>query len=337
MKEEKIRLIVEKYVDKRVIPGATYLVGKEEDVECVGYVGNSQIVPYERKIRDFLYYDLASLTKVLITAPIVMKLIELGEISLSDPVSRFFPETPEEKKGVTIFHLLTHTSGFYSYLKDLKGVTRENVIYRILTQPLEKAPGEGVTYSCINFVTLFYIAKKITGEEPYDLAKRWLYKPLGMEKITYTPLKKGIKREDIVPTVDDPQRGLIHGVVHDPLAAHLGGISGNAGLFSPVFDLYRYMRMILREGEGVFSRDTIYKMEENHTAKLGNSKGLGWDILENGLIGHTGYTGTSIYFSREQKRVAILLTNRVHPKDAHKDEMQILRREFHEEVFGKIY
>ncbi len=333
--EERIREIIKRYIDSRVIPGATYLVGNRDEVEYMGYMGNYQIIPYEKKIERSLYYDLASLTKVLITTPLVMKLIDMGEVSLSDSLARFFPNVPSDKRGVTVFHLLTHTSGFFSYLRDLSGVTRENVLGKILNQPLERAPGSHVTYSCINFVTLFYIVKEVVRGEPYDFAKRWFYRPLSMEYITYNPYKAGIPKDEIVPTVDDPQRGLIQGVVHDPLASHLDGISGNAGLFGKIEDLYKYARMILRGGEGIISEELVYRMERNYTEGLGSTRGLGWQIMGR-LIGHTGYTGTSLYFSREKEKVAILLTNRVHPLDLHKEEMQVLRREFHEEVFGEI-
>ena len=335
MREEKIREIIDKYIQKRVIPGATYLVGDKDHVEVKGFLGHYQIVPYEKGIKDSMYYDLASLTKILITTPLIMILVDRGDLSLSDTLYRFFPELPSEKRDITLLHLLTHTSGFYSYLLDLRGIRRNNVMKKVLVQPLEKTPGEGVTYSCINFVTLFYIVKKVVEDEPYNVAKRWIYKPLGMNHITYTPLKYGIKRDEIVPTKCDPERGLIHGVVHDPLAAHLEGISGNAGLFARIEDLYRYAKMILNYGEGILSEAIIGKMEKNYTKGLESDRGLGWQILGK-LIGHTGYTGTSLYFSRKVGRVAILFTNRVHPKDIHKEEMQILRREFHEEVFGEI-
>ncbi len=335
MNEKNIKTIIKRYMDKRVIPGATYLVGDKNAPIIYEVLGNRQIIPYEKSIKTGLYYDIASLTKVLITTPLIMKLIDMGEISLSDSISRFFPSLPDEKREITIFHLLTHTSGFYSYLLDLSGLRRDNVIKKILNQPLENPVGKKVVYSCINFVTLFYIVKKITGREPYEVARDWLYKPLGMNEILYNPLKNKIKKEDIVPTTENPERGLIHGVVHDPLAAHLEGISGNAGLFSTIDSLYRYAKMILNRGEEILSEGIIDKMEKNYTEGLGSDRGLGWQILGK-LIGHTGYTGTSLYFSREQGKVAILLTNRVHPRDLHKEEIQVLRREFHEEVFGEI-
>ncbi len=335
MNEKNIKTIIKRYIDRRVIPGATYLVGDKNSPLIHGVLGNYQIVPYERAIRTGLYYDIASLTKLLITTPLIIKLIDMREISLSDPISRFFSPLPDEKREVTIFHLLTHTSGFYSYLLDLSGVRRDNVMEKILRQPLENPIGKKVTYSCINFVTLFYIVKKITNREPYEVARDWFYGPLGMNEILYNPLKHNIKKEDIAPTTENPERGLIHGVVHDPLAAHLSGISGNAGLFSTVDSLYRYAKMILNRGEGILSEEIVKRMEKNYTEGLGSDRGLGWQILGK-LIGHTGYTGTSLYFSRKQERVAILLTNRVHPKDLHKEEIQVLRREFHEEVFGEI-
>jgi len=330
--KENIEKLIKEYIDKRVIPGATYLVGNDREIEIFGFLGNSQIVPYEKPIKRSLYYDLASLTKILITTPLVMKLIDIGEISLSDSIIRFFSYAPLEKREITIFHLLTHTSGFYSYLKDLSGVTRENVMDKILSQPLEKQPGREVIYSCINFITLFYIIKEVIKDEPYNAAKRWFYNPLGMYSITYIPLKNGILRKEIVPTVDDSLRGLIQGIVHDPLAAHLDGISGNAGLFAKIEDIYKYARMILNKGEGILSEEIVLKMEKNYTKEFEKHRGLGWQHLGR-LIGHTGYTGTSLYFSRKQKRVAILLTNRVHPKDLHKEGIQELRRKFHETVF----
>lgn len=332
MNENRIKAIIEKYIKERVIPGATYLIGNEREVEIYGYKGNMQIIPYERKLKRELLYDIASLTKIVITLPLTIKLIQDRKISLSDPISRFFPHTPDEKRDITIFHLLTHTSGYYSYLHELNGITEENVIDKILSQPLQKRPGKEVIYSCINYVTLFYIIKKVEPERPETLANKWFYGPLGMNSTVYTPLKKGIKKKEIVPTIVTGERGMLQGNVHDPLSAHLNGVSGNAGLFSTAMDLYKFATMFLNSGYGIISEELIQKMEKDYTKNLGNSRGLGWQILGK-LIGHTGYTGTSLYFSRKEKRVAILLTNRVHPKDLYKEEIQTLRKEFHEEVF----
>jgi CubicO group peptidase (beta-lactamase class C family) len=286
-------------------------------------------------------FDMASITKPVATATSVMMLVEQGRFRLWDKVKDFVPEfvafTDDEGKpgeDARLWHLLTHTAGLPPYtdaegLRNKYGhpITLESMIGHIARLEKLYPPGEEFLYSCLDFITLSYIVKKVTGMTIDRFSEENIFLPLGMDHTFYNP------EEEYVPLCVPTQvyDGIpLKGVVHDPLARLLGGISGNAGLFSTADDLAVFGRMMLNQGsfggKRILSPLAVERMTEIYRITDFAGRGLGWD-LESGFAtnqgdlfgekayGHTGYTGTSLVIDPDTQTIVIFLTNSVHPED----------------------
>ena len=334
-----------KYIDSVVIrninegnlPGAVVVVGGKNGVVYRKAFGNSWLIPEKKPMTLETIFDLASLTKPIATATSIMILVERGQISLEDEVRKYIPEfkpyVDEQGKEyhAKIYHLLTHTSGLPDYtsadsIKNKYGYPApEGTIETICNLPRFAPPGKEFKYSCLGFITLAEIVKRVTGKNIAEFSKENIFIPLGMKKTTYNPDEK-LKKE-CAPT-EFRNGKIICGEVHDPLAYVQGGISGNAGLFSTADDLAIFAQMILNKGvyknKRILGSKTVDLMTSIYPKVEFAGRGLGWDInsaymqqsgdiFEIGSFGHTGFTGTSIHISKKEGIFVIILTNRVHP------------------------
>lgn len=311
-------------------------------------------------------YDLASLTKVVSTTMIALRLLDRGALSLSDTIGRFFA-APEEKAGITLLDLLRHTGGFAAHIRLDRAMLRRGAVEpaaaprrdgtggidirerqrqavaALLEAPLGHRPGTKVVYSCLGFIVLGAVLEKVGGASLDRLARELVFDPLEMHDTGYKPLE-WTDRERIVPTEWDDERGAsVHGEVHDENARFLGGISANAGLFSTATDLAGFAAMLVRGGEGFLEPPTFDSATRDWTPGMATGRGLGFqlyrpssdsvigDALGEGTYGHTGFTGTSLFVSPRHGAFAILLTNRVHyGRDL--SVMPDYRARFHEAV-----
>jgi CubicO group peptidase (beta-lactamase class C family) len=324
-------------------PGASLAVGRGEYIvleEGLGRtgVGEGEVDP------DRTVYDLASLSKVVGTTTAVMLLVEDGKMSLDDPVQAYLPEfTGPRKERVTIRHLLTHTSGLPAGA-DVSGSTPEEGLLRLMRLNLEHAPGMHVEYSDVGFVILFAAAERAAGEPLYRLLDREVFGPLGMHSTTYV-VGEGCMR--CAGTSRD--RGLAYrGRVHDPISRRLGGIAGNAGLFSTAHDVARFAAMMANEGEldgvRVLRRQTVRMFTQRQPGT--GTRALGWDTpgqpgtgasgtrVSARSFGHTGFTGTSIWIDPERGTWVVLLANRTYEDGPNR--MQALRRTVHDRVTESV-
>jgi CubicO group peptidase (beta-lactamase class C family) len=343
--------LLKKAVDDRVIPGAVTIVGRHDKIVGKYSVGHSIItdsIQYETEMNTI--YDCASLTKVVVTLPLVLKLLEKGMLELSDPVSRYVPEFRNRKKSsLTIKHLLTHTSGLKPFVNLLfEGWRSEEILQFIYSQTIEEQPGKRVIYSDIGFIILGEIVSKIL-DQPLDaVAKEYVFEPLGMTDSQFCPPKHLQKRIAATEFREDLGRYL-WGEVHDERAYALGGVSGHAGLFSTAGDLARYALMWLNNGEfggtHLLSPLAVKTALKNHTASLNGNRGLGWVLKDDShdasgslfsplSYGHTGFTGTSIWMDPDAELFVVLLTNRVHFGRDH--SITRLRKIFHNAVAASI-
>ena len=303
-------------------------------------------------------FDVASLTKVLCTTPIIMKLINQKKISLNHKVKQYFPEFVDEGRGqVTIRHLLTHSSGlkpFEEYYK--KGFSREDILFDILNnQKLEFKPGENVLYSDLGMLLLTAIIEKISGLRLDDLAHKYIYRPFNMSFTTFNPIKKKIN--NIAPTEYDSlfRNRLLIGEVHDENAFIFDGVAGHAGLFSNAYDIGKYCQVMLNKGTWLghryFKENLINEFVQRQTIPIQSDRAIGWDTPSTGnkssagdyisrnSYGHLGFTGTSMWVDPENNLVIIVLTNRVFPTRDKKDvnkRMYTFRRTFHQEISKTI-
>lgn len=324
--------LLEKELENNTFPGAVMAVVDSEKTLYKKNFGLAQKEPEKREMKLDTIFGLASLSKVIVTTSSIMKLIEMGEINLYDYLKEYFPELPEAKEEITIYHLLTHSSGYQAIVKlwDQELSYQEKIEY-ILNLPLENKVGETVNYSDPNFILLGELVQRVSGKNLQQFSQEYFFKPLKMNNTAYKPLENisGINKSDIAAAEYCSWRErMIVGEVHDENAYSLGGISGHAGLFSNINDLSIFVKMLINNGlynkQRILSSLTVERMIQNFTEDLNQNRALGWDLRSNfrssgGVLlsdrsyGHTGFTGTSIWIDPELKLGIILLTNRVHP------------------------
>ena len=292
-------------------------------------------------------FDLASLTKVLSTTPLVMQQVERGAMGLEDPVERHL-ETwrGADRAGVTVRDLLAHASGlpaWVPFFRELSG--RRAFEQAIASTPLEYAPRSQSIYSDLGFMLLGFIL-----EDRVPLANRFetMFSQMGIvQEVQFTPPE--LWRRRTAPTEHDPWRGrLLVGEVHDENAYALGGVAGHAGLFgtsAAVGDYARHLLQIVDGRSGAFRRDTLMTFITRQADIPRSSRALGWDTMlptsscgtcmSPRAFGHTGFTGTSLWIDPDRGVYVVLLTNRVHPTREN-DAMKQLRPALHDAVMQAL-
>lgn len=301
-------------------PSACCAVGRKKAVLAERCAGEAPLPGDGPADRDTLY-DVASLTKVISTSMLALLAVEAGQLSLTDTLGGFFPDAPEDKRGITLEMLLTHTAGFApSFRLDMAGIAPEDAAACILRSPLEHAPGERPVYSCMGFILLGKLLERRFGAPLNALARAHVFGPLGMRRTGYRPPRgERCAATEIVPGTGAP----LIGVVHDENARFLGGVSGNAGVFMPLADGERFMKMLASGGDGLLRPGTLARAIENRTPGADEHRGLGFQLsgtsgsfmgaLPEGSFGHTGFTGTSLAVEPKSGFWVLLLANRVYP------------------------
>lgn len=322
--------VIEEEIEKGNFPGAVVLVCKQDDILYWQAFGHEVIEPCEEPICRNTIFDIASLTKPIATATSIMILRDRKAIDLDDYVGTYLPAFAcNGKEEVRIKHLLTHTSGLPAYTNadKLKGQfgspCPEKVIEKICELEAISKPGEEFRYSCLGYITLAKIVEAVSGKSIDDFSRENIFAPLGMKHTAYNPPASWEK--DIAATQIVDQQ-LLRGTVHDPLTKLMGGISGNAGLFSNAYDLSIYCKMLLNDGiwngRRVLSSEAVAMLT---TAQV-YGRAYGFDVNSSyssakgsyapeKAFCHTGYTGTSIVCDPVSETFVIILTNRVHPSD----------------------
>jgi beta-N-acetylhexosaminidase len=329
--------VIENAVADKAFPGATLAVGYRGRVAIHAF-GNLSYDANAPAVDVRTMYDIASLTKVVATTTLVAKLVE-GDfpvaLDLDAKVERYLPEWTAGANGqdlewrhrVTVRHLLTHTSGlppFKEYWRTSK--SKQETLTRIFAEPLDYEPGTKEVYSDLGIILTAEIIERLTGRTPDDLAKAYIFSPLGMKDTTYRPAKN--LRPWIAPTEFDRnlRNRLVQGEVHDENAFTMGGVSGHAGVFSTAPDLAAFCQMLLNGGSyshhRILKRATITQFTAPQTLSNG-TRTLGWAVPTEGSssghyfsthsFGHTGFTGTSIWIDPDRQLFVVLLTNRVNP------------------------
>ncbi|MGB0036606.1 MAG: glycoside hydrolase family 3 N-terminal domain-containing protein [Candidatus Acidiferrales bacterium] len=303
-------------------------------------------------------YDLASLTKPIVTATAVMMLVERKRLALGAPIARLLPEwnsaaksdpDPAWRELVTMKMLLLHDAGLAAH-RDffLDARSRPHVLARVMAEPLEREPGKQIEYSDLGFILLGEIVERVTGESLDAFAQENIFAPLAMHESFFNPPPALHAR--IAPTEDDVQfrKRLLHGEVHDENSWAMGGIAGHAGLFSTAADVAAFAQMILNGGiyahRRLLARATIQEFATR--VKIGDSaRALGWDVptepsstgryFSPRSFGHNGFTGTSLWLDPERGLFVVLLTNRVHPTRANEKIRQV-RPALHDAVLEAL-
>ena len=322
-----LEAVMDKAVSDTVFPGASLAVLYKGKVVFHKAFGRMTYDPKSSPADTTTMYDLASLTKAVVTTSIAMQLVERDSLSLQAPVSRYLPGFAKNgKENVTIEQLMRHTSGLRAhsfYAKSCR--TPQELFCAIEADTLLSPPGTTTLYSDLNFMLLGKIIENLTGQTLSANFHQRFAGPLGMNSTMFTPPASLVWR--IAPVEKDTlwpfkvQRPL----VNDQNAALLGGVAGHAGLFSTTGDLIDIVTMLMQggtlNGRTYFRAATLRKF----LSRNGYPRAVGWDVrssdghssagdyFSNSSYGHLGYTGTSIWIDPEKELAVILLSNRVYP------------------------
>lgn len=325
------RAVVRAVTEHRCPGGVLWL--ERSGQRYVRAFGDRSVVPRRELMTDDTVFDAASLTKVLATAPAILKLWEQGRLELDAPVVKYLSGFKGDgREAVTIQHLLTHTSGLRPGLPHAGNWTGTDAAIEVACrEPLQSPPGSKFVYSDINYILLGEIVHRASGVSLAEFCSRELYRPLRMTDTGFLPLtgrRPLISLGRIAPTERLSTGTVLRGVVHDPTSRRMGGVAGHAGLFTTAADTARFARMFLQEGVldrvRVFKPETIRRMVSVQTGPGIPRRGLGWDIdtpyagprgrlFPVGSYGHTGWTGTSLWIDPFSKTFVIFMSNRNHP------------------------
>ncbi len=318
--------VLEKAVGQGEIPGAVVLVGQGDAVLFRRAFGWRALEPEREPMTLDTVFDLASLTKPMVTATVLMQLVEQGRLKLDDPLTKYLQECATNgKPALTLRLLATHFSGLQADL-NLKEPWqgKEEALRRACAEKPVEAPGTRWRYSDINYILLGEVVERVAGEPLEVYAERRIFGPLGMRETRFRPPEEW--RGRIAPTERDESGAMLRGVVHDPTARRMGGVAGHAGVFGTADDVARFAQAMLAGGGGVLTRESVAAMTSPQQPVAANVlRGIGWDIdsphsslrgdwLPRGSFGHTGFTGTSLWMDPASRTYIVLLTNVVHPR-----------------------
>lgn len=294
-------------------------------------------------------FDLASLTKVIVTTTLAMQHVDASRLRLADPVGRWIPEwRGADRESVTVRDLLAHCSGLTAWLplfRDHSG--RHDYQHAIATLPLEYLPLTQSIYSDLGFILLGFIIED-AGKRSFAAQGADLMREIDLEPLAFRPPASW--RARTAPTELDSWRGrLLAGEVHDENCWALGGAAGHAGLFgsaSAVGNFAQRMLQTLKEGEvrGIATIGTVRQFLTK-TEVPGSSRALGWDTrlptsscgarMSVEAFGHTGFTGTSLWLDPVHDAYVVLLTNRVHPSRTN-EKIRAIRPALHDAIIEAL-
>jgi beta-N-acetylhexosaminidase len=345
--------LLDRAVADYVFPGGVLAVGYKDELTLHAFGAQTYDAGAASVAPDTIY-DVASLTKPVVTSTLAAMQLAAGRLLLDSPVSAYIPEwlggpNPEWRRKVTVRHLLTHSSGlpahedFFLQVKNAR-----EMIAKVCAEPLAYEPGTQNIYSDLGFILLGEILERLTGK-PLDVqARERIFAPLKMNRSMFNPQK--FLRARIAPTEDDKtyRKRLLRGEVDDENAFAMGGVAGHAGLFSTAPDLAAFCQMILNGG--VYSHQRLLRraLIEQFTARqtlAADRRALGWNMpteesssghyFSAHSFGHTGFTGGSIWIDPEKQLFVILLTNRVHPTRDN-EKIQQVRPALHDAIIEAL-
>lgn len=292
-------------------------------------------------------FDLASLTKPIVTTTIFFRLLEEGALTMTDTLDRFIPETEGTKLGrVPLRALVTHTSGVAPYRFSESWNDRADAIESILGDPpFDRPIDDSFEYSCLNYVLLATVLRRVTDSTLAGLADVHVFGPADMETATIGPYDS--PPNPVAVTYEHEYRDRpLRNEIHDPIANVMDGESGNAGAFATVRDVASFARSLLRDAtepteQTLLATPTVGTLPVRRSGTETKAQGYGWRVATDLIptpqwsgrtIGHTGYTGTSLWLSFDRDRFATLLTNAVYEDG----DLYRFRQRFHAIVASSL-
>ena len=360
-REEAISAMLAERIAAGDFPSAVYLVAERGMVRFGDALGDAVREPVRHPATPETIYDLASLTKPLVTGLLTAMHVERGSVGLDGAVASYLPEfAREDKRAVTVRQLLTHTSGLPAWrpLYLLAAGDRARALETIASQPLEQVPGARVIYSDLGFITLGLLLQRVSGSPLADLAREQIFAPLGLRRTFFNPeksLQTGVaacesggnayerqmcESEHGARPANVWRTQPIWGEVHDGNAFFLGGAAGHAGLFSTARETLRLAQQFLPRTTRLLAPATCALFRTNMTEGLNEARSFAWQLaatpdstagplLPPDSFGHLGFTGTSCWVDPNKERVFILLTNRTHARALPFVNINAVRRRFH--------
>jgi serine-type D-Ala-D-Ala carboxypeptidase len=343
MRASLISNMLEERIGAGDFPSAVYVVAERAEVIFADALGDAVRDSEQRAATLDTIYDLASLTKPLVTGMLYALRIERGELKLDERVSSHLPEfDTNDKRDITIGQLLTHTSGLPAWrpLYLTAGGDKARVLQVISSERLESQPGTHVRYSDLGFITLGFLLERLSGSTLAEIARREIFLPLKLQRTFFNPdkalmtetaaceLGNAYERETCNDARADSylwRENLIWGEVHDGNAHFLGGAAGHAGLFSTARETLRLATQFLAGCTELLKPETCALFRTNMTEGMEEARALGWQLaatqdstagarLPPCSFGHLGFTGTSCWNDPNRERTFILLTNRTHAR-----------------------
>lgn len=292
--------IIDEYVESGILEHIAVRVGQGNHVICDTYRGG---------VDETTLFDMASVTKIMVTTSLALIALDQGLLKLEDKVNQFYSTS----KSFTIKNLLTHTIGIGHKSLNKEGNSYANIAEKILAIPSDIPIGTDVEYSCPGFILLGKILEKIFGMQLDHCFNELVAKPLGFENTSFLP---SYRQNTVNSNLNVEKRG----IVNDYNCQFLGGIAGNAGLFSNLSDVTKYVEFIQNRGQPLIKEKTFLLAAQNHTAELSESRGLGYlyidgrnqqtgGLFEDGAIGHCGHTGQSVFVDYRSGLYVIILSD----------------------------
>lgn len=342
--------LLEAGIAERAFPGASTAITNQGRLIALKGLGRFTYSEASPRVEPHTIYDLASLTKVIATTAICMRLYEQDKFHLEQKVVEVLPEfagNDPRRSQVTFRMLLAHSSGLPAYVKLFETAKdRGELLAQAFRVALAADPGAHPEYSDIGFILLGAALERLTGETLDTFCDREIFKPLDLARIGFN-LPRHPYQAHIPPTENDKvfRHGIVQGRVHDENAWVMGGVAGHAGCFADAYELAVFAQCMLSGGPPLFHTHTVDLFTQRQSSPAGTSRALGWDTpsppSQSGRYfsprsyGHLGYTGTSLWIDPDRQLSVTLLTNRTWP-DRSSQAIRQIRPAFHDAVVEAI-
>ncbi|MGX6961423.1 serine hydrolase domain-containing protein [Vagococcus xieshaowenii] len=321
---------INQMIEQQIIPGAVYSF-KSLNSEATFTKGNKQILPSIEPMTEQTLFDVASLTKVVGTNSVVLKLLEEKKMKLDQSIKHYLPTFEDD--SVTILELLTHTSAINGFIPNRDQLSQTELIEAFNHLNVDHASkGKNVVYTDTGTILLGFAIEQLLQEPIQVIIQKQIIEPLELSRSTFFPPKDECAPTNNLIQSEQP----LYGIVHDTKAAVLKEHCGSAGLFSDINDLNRFCYMMMNDGQigetKFLTKETIQSLNQTWSPNADKHRSLGWDLKwhpnkQHPILFHTGYTGTFILIDLNEKRSFVFLSNRVHPQDhretymTHRDEL----------------
>jgi CubicO group peptidase (beta-lactamase class C family) len=340
------RSIIQSGLAARAFPAAVVEVGRGSGAIWREAFGALTYDPGAAPCTLNTIFDLASLTKVIATASTAMALIRRARLALDQPAADWLDDwRTRDRAGILVRHLLDHSSGLPAHARFWESARdRTGIRSALASLPLEREPGRASVYSDPGFIALGFVLEQAGAASLEAQFKSFDFG--GDEPLLYLPGPDLTDR--IAPTEIDPWRGrLLRGEVHDENAAVLGGVAPHAGLFGTAGAVGVFARVVMRtfREETLLGSPGLMRQFATKTGVAGSSRALAWDTMlptsscgtrmSPNAIGHTGFTGTSLWIDHERDLYVALLTNRVHPTREN-NQFRELRPKIHDAIVAEL-